>query len=101
MFLPILGQLAAHGAPPKLAQLRMFLAVILDQSVPFRFGLRAAIYCFTKMRERFVGNVELFVFGPAEMALGFAHGILAGRIAVSSARAAARHAVTNDCLDRH
>ena len=52
------------------------------------------------MRERFIGNIELFVFRPAEMALGFAYGIFAGRIAMRFARARGRHAVTNRRLDR-
>ena len=77
----------------------MFFNIARHQLVPLRFGLRAAIDATPEMRERFIGNVELFVFRPAEMPLGFAHGLFARRIAVRFARAGGRHAVTNGRLD--
>ena len=81
------------------AQFRMLLLVFLDQRFPFFFLLRAAFNRFAEMRQRFVGNIELLVFGPAEMTFRFAHGLFAGRIAVRFARALRRHAETDDRLD--
>ena len=101
MLLPIIGQLAAHCAAPKLAQIGMFFTISFDQVIPFALILRAAIDRFTEMRQCFIGNVELLVFRPAEMTLRFAHGILARRVAVGFTRARRRHAVTNDRLDRN
>ena len=73
-------------------------SILLDQRVPLRFLLRAAIDRFAKMRQRFVGNVKLLVFRPAEMSFRFAHRFFARRIAVGFARAGGRHAETNDRL---
>src|SRR5207248_9545352 len=92
MLLPIIGQLAAHCAAPKLAQIGMFFTISFDQVIPFALILRAAIDRFTEMRQCFIGNVELLVFRPAEMTLRFAHGILARRVAVGFTRARRRHA---------
>ena len=77
----------------------MFLHIPRHQLVPLRFALRAAIHATPEMRERFIGNVELFVFRPAEMSFGFAHCVCARRVAVRFARAGGRHAVTNGGLD--
>src|SRR6202140_5786080 len=51
------------------------------------------------MRQRLVRNIELFVFGPTEMSLGFAHCFLTRRVAVRLARTRRRHAVSNCSLD--
>ena len=84
---PIRRQFASHRRAPLLAQLGMLLLVLLNQRIPFGFLLRAALDRFAKMRQRLIGNVELLVFGPAEMPLRFAHRLFAGRIAVGFARA--------------
>jgi len=99
MIFPTSGQITVHHRAEYRAQLGMFLHIARHQLVPLRFGLRAAIDCFSEMGERFIGNVELFVLRPAKMSLGFADCFFAGRIAVRFARAGRRHAVTNGCLD--
>ncbi len=99
MFLPIFRQLAAHCLLPELTECRILLFVFADQLFPLIFLLRAAIDCLAKMRHRLIRHVELFVFGPTQMSLGFAHGLFAGRITVGFARAGCGHAVTNCRLD--
>ncbi len=76
----------------------MLLLILCDECGPLRFLLRPMIYSFAKMPQRLVGNVELFVFGPAKMSLCFAYCLFAGRIAVGLAGAGRRHAVANYCL---
>src|SRR5215471_331646 len=99
MRLPILRQLATDGLVPLLAAIGMLRGIILNQIVPFTFVLLASIEGPAEMLKRFIGNKELLVFGPSEMPLGFAHRLLARRIAVCLARAGRRHAITDNGLD--
>ena len=96
---PIRGQFAFHHRAPLLAQIRMLLLVVFNQRIPFRFLSRATINRFTKMIQSFIGNVELFVFRPAEMSLRFTNCVAARRIAVRLARARRRHSEADDCLN--
>ena len=77
----------------------MLLLIFLNQLVPLFLELRAAIDRLTEMRQRFIGNIKLFVFGPTEMPFRFAHSLFARRVAVGFARARRRHAITNYGLD--
>src|SRR3979490_2644161 len=99
MLFPIRRQLAAHRLLPERAQLSVLIRIALDHPLPFVFMFLTAIYAPAKMSQRFVGHIELFVFGPAQMSLGFAHGFFAGWIAVGLARAGGWHAVTDDRFD--
>ena len=85
----------AHSSPSSACS----LAKLFHQRAPFCFLLRAAFNRFTKMRQRFIGNVKLLVFGPTQMPFRFAHRFFARRVAVRLARAGGRHAITNDRLD--
>ena len=99
MLFPIRRQLAADCLLPERAEFCIFLCIALDQFFPLVFLFRAAVDRLAKMRQRFVGHIELLVFGPAQMPLGFAHRFFAGRIAVGFARAGRGHAVANGRLD--
>src|SRR5262245_23613647 len=101
MIFPTFGQFATHHQTQALAILRMSLCILLNQRLPLIFELLAAWHRFTEVRERFLRNVELLVFRPAEMSLRFAHCVLARCIAVSLARALSRHSEADDCLHRN
>ena len=96
MCFPIRGQLAADCLLPLLAEIGVLFFVSRNQIVPFVLRFRAAIDRFTKMRQRFVRNIELPIFRSAEMPLGFADSFFAGRVAVRLAGAGSRHAVADD-----
>ncbi len=77
----------------------MLLFVSFDKLMPLGFKLFTALNRFAEVRESFVGNVKLLVFGPAEMPLRFFHCVFARRIAMSFARALCRHAEPDNCLN--
>src|SRR5260370_9126720 len=99
MRLPVWRQLAAHCLLPELAEFGVLLLILLYQLFPFALLLRAPFDRFSEMRDRFIGHVELFVFGPAEMPLGFFYALFAGSVAVSFARAGGGHPITNRRLN--
>ena len=99
MIFPACREFTAHRGAPESAVFRVSLRVFLDESVPFGFELLATWNGFAVVRECFVGNVKLLVFGPAEMFLRFAHSLFTRRVAVSFACALGRHAEADHCLD--
>src|SRR5262249_26898141 len=80
LFLPVFRQITIVGLAPELSQLSVLALKALHQIVPLALMLRAAFDSFAIVCERFVRNIELFVFRPVEMPLCFAHGIFSGRI---------------------
>jgi len=77
----------------------MLLFVVIHNLIPLGFKFFPALNRFAEVRERFVRNVELLVFGPTEMTFRFLHRIFAGRIAVSLPRALRRHAEADNSLN--
>src|SRR6267142_6189270 len=99
MRFPISWQVAARQCVPLAAWIRMLLFVLFDQRFPLRLLLRATVDRFTKVSQRLIGYIELFIFGPTEVPFGFPHRFLTGSVAVCLARAGGGHAVTDYRLD--
>ena len=77
----------------------MLLFVSFNKLSPLGFKLFAALNRFAEVCESFFGNVELFVFRPAEVPLRFLHRVFARRVAVRLARALRRHAKPDNCFN--
>src|ERR1041385_1349213 len=99
MIFPTFRQVTAHRDAPEFAFRRVTFRVLLDKRMPLGFELLAAWNGFTVVRECFVRNVKLLVFGPAEVFLRFAHSLFTRRVAVSFACALRRHAEPDHGLD--
>src|SRR6476659_9459238 len=98
MRFPILRQYALHRRAPLLRQIGMRLLVTVIQSIPIGLLFCSAIDGCAKMLQGFVGNVELFVFGPAQVTLGFSDCVFPRRITMRLACTGSRHTVSDYCL---
>src|SRR5262245_417541 len=101
MTLPLRRQFTVHNRLPQLAILGILLDVLRNQVAPLFLVTRATVHRFTKMSQRFFGDVKLFVFRPTQVTLGFSYRLFTRRVAVSLPSAGRRHAITNNCLDRY
>src|ERR1041385_7009399 len=79
----------------------MFFLIVANDLLPLRLLLRSPIDGGTKMFQRLVRNVELFILGPAEMSFCFLDGFFTRSVAVGFARAGSRHPVSDGGFDEN
>src|SRR5262245_50798044 len=99
MIFPVRMQVAAQHRLKQSSIFAKLLVIRLQLRMPFGLKPPATIDRLAEMCQRFFRHIELLVFRPTQVALGFPHCVFTWSIAVCFASSLGWHSESDYCFD--